>query len=176
MWSVLLKHKIMSLLSKEFQIPQSFKRSISIALTTGFVTSSFIVLINFFNQTVAPSGFMGNLSNIAIIALFWLILSLIALKKIGESLNNDGFSDAAFYLIYLLSIAPLEQLTFNIYRYLNHGMVDSLFFIGIVVLENLVFVPIVLKLIDVDEKNRKKVVVGLVIFCVLISILIGFIK
>ncbi len=166
----------MNLLSKEFQIPQRFKQNVSIALTTGFITSSFIVLINYFNQTISPDSLMSSSPNIAIIVLFWSILALVALKKISSSLNNDGFSDGAFYLMYLLSIAPLEQLTFNIYKYLNQGLVDSLFFIGIVVLENLVFVPIILKLINVDEKNRKKVVIGLVIFCVVISVLIGFIK
>lgn len=169
----------MSLILLKSNLTELTKLKLVAAVVMGFISSSFVVMLNYFAQTVDVNSFLDVLPNIIIVVLFWLILSILALRKIGIDLNNQGFSDLAFFVMYLLIIAPIEQLTFNIYKFYNNGMVDSFIFILIILLENLILVPIIINLINIDkfnEKARKSILIGALMFCLLISVLVKFVE
>lgn len=148
-----------------------------ISIKTSVIAASFVIMINFFSQTVDYQNISANLPNIITISFAWLVVSILIARSISMNLIDENLSDTALLFFYVLLVAPTIQLAFEIYQLSNRGLVDIIPFIGYVLVINLFFMPIVLRVIDTEKttkKQQKTALLVAVIYCAIVTFAISF--
>jgi hypothetical protein len=150
----------------------SFRLISIVAGSMTFSVGFFMVMLNYFASIINAGNIITFLPMIAIMLIAWVGTSAILLRGVANQLYKIGVSVIVFLFIYLLSLAPIAQLTFNLYRHINDGMVDILPFIMLLFVENTIFVALILAL-TVNNKmssHAKRVyLVLLLIFCAIVT-------
>lgn len=146
--------------------------AISIAILLTLPVATFMLMINYFIQIINVFNIINLLPVIIISLIAWVGLLVAVLKGVLNKLDNIAVAYISFLIEYGLSVLPVAQLTSNLYRHFNNGYVDVLPFIGFLFIENLIFVPSILLLINnkkISSKSKVAWLIGLVIFCAIIT-------
>ncbi len=146
--------------------------AVSIAVLLTLSVATFMVMINYFMQIINEFNIISLLPMIAILLIAWVGMITAILMSVSKKLDKIAVTDTTFLITYGLLVLPVAQLTFNLYRHFNNGLVDVLPFIGLLLIENLLFIPTILLLLNNDKiVNKSKVIllVIMIMFCVLIT-------
>lgn len=166
-------------MSRDIKISNRIVHSFLIAIKASVITSSFIVMINFFNQTIDYANLSSSLPTIATMCLAWLVVVIVIARSITNNLIEENLSDIAFLFFYILIVASTTQLGFQIYKNLNNDLVDILPFIGLVTTINLIFTPLILQVIDttrLSKKQQKTALFSAILYCAVVTFFISFIS
>jgi hypothetical protein len=155
-----------------------FGHALIIAMQLALVVAMFIVMVNYFIQIINTFNIINLLPMITILLLAWVVFLVVILASVSNRLQKTVVSNSMFLVVYLLCVAPVAQLIFNLYRHFNHGLVDILPFVGLLFVENLTFVPTILLIMNnekVSTKSKTTWLIILIIFCAFITYINGII-
>lgn len=156
------------------QIPKiTFFCVLHIGSLLTLVVAIIIVMIGFFEQTINAGNIINLLPMVTILLLAWVGFLVVVLISVSKRLEEIAVSNVVFLAIYGLCALPVAQLIFNLCRYFNSGFVNVLLFIGILFIENVIFVSLILKFINTEKLSNKVKSILLffaVLFCVLIAV------
>lgn len=143
-----------------------------IATQLSLVVSMFMVMINYFMQIINPSSIISLLPMIVILLMAWMGFVFMILGNISKRLYKINVANVIFLLFYGLSALPVAQLIFITYRHFNGGAVDILPFIGMLFVENIIFVLVILLLASsekISDKSKILWLILLIIFFILVT-------
>jgi len=158
--------------TKSISVKITFWSALSIAILLTLSVATFMVMVNYFMQIINAGNIINLLPMITILLIAWVVLLVVILTSVLNRLEKTFVNNAMFLMVYILCVAPVAQLIFNLYRYFNHGLVDILPFVGLLFVENIIFVPIILLLMNNENISTKPKTIWLIIlimFCALIT-------
>lgn len=139
------------------------------------VVAIIIVMISFFEQTINAGNIINLLPMVTILLLAWVGFLVVVLISISKRLEETAVSNVTFLVVYGLCALPTAQLIFNLCRHFGNGAIGILPFIGMLFVENIIFVSLILGLMN-TEKLSSKIKSILLLFMVVFCLFITFIN
>jgi hypothetical protein len=151
----------------------SFLHIFSIAVLLTMTVVMFILFSDFLNQNVDVKNVTNELTGIILLFAIWIISLIFVLLVTIKRLDDTGISKLTFIILYAICSLPITQITYNLYKSLNHGTVSILPLSGVLFIENLIFVFYILKIMNsqkMPEKVKNIFLTSLIVLCIVITL------